>query len=236
MMYFNFLKLESSKSQSILSRFHPVIKFLMLILTFVIMYSIDNYYVKLIGILLLLGLLMILTKKIKLILYLILMICLIAFSYSIMLIILHQDHLFVSIIQIMINIAVFIFPFVIYNIISNFDETVYALECFLSPLSIIKVPVNDIVLVLGMTLSFLPLTIIEMDRILFMNSMRGRDFKTASFIVKIKILISVLTPLIYSFIVQANMLTSSIELRGYDSYSKRTSYRKYKIYGDEHFS
>lgn len=104
-----------------------------------------------------------------------------------------------------------------------------ALEFYLYPLKLIKIPIHIFIMIISVALRFVPTIVDESQRILKAQASRGTDFKNGSIKVKIKATIVLIVPLFVSAFSKAEDLANAMETRGYDPYGKRTSYRNWKI-------
>ena len=108
-------------------------------------------------------------------------------------------------------------------------DLTYALEWYLFPLKLVKIPVHIIVMIISLALRFIPTLLEESDRIMKAQASRGVDFHQGKFKEKIKAIISLIIPLFISSIQRSSELADAMEVRGYDPSSKRTRYREMKI-------
>ena len=115
-------------------------------------------------------------------------------------------------------------------------DLTYALEWYLHPLTFIKIPVHIIVMIISLSLRFIPTLLEETDRIMKAQSSRGVDFENGKFLEKIKAIISLIVPLFISSIQRSSELADAMEVRGYDPDAKRTRYRIMKIHKRDVFS
>lgn len=102
-------------------------------------------------------------------------------------------------------------------------HTLYGLECILHPLNYIKFPVNAIVLICTIALSFIPILVTEIQRILYSMAVRGRDIRYAKISDKVKIAMAVLIPLLISTLNRSETLASAIAVKNYDAWSPRSN-------------
>lgn len=104
-----------------------------------------------------------------------------------------------------------------------------ALEFYFYPLKLIKMPVHIFITIITIALRFIPTLLDEAGRILKAQASRGVDFKTGSLKTKAKASITLIVPLFVSAFAKADDLANAMETRGYNPYSKRTSYRNWKV-------
>lgn len=128
-----------------------------------------------------------------------------------------------STITIWLNLTALGLPIMFLMFTSPILNTLYGLEMLLNPLKKIKVPVNAIVLICTIALSFIPIVITEMQRILSSMAVRGRDIRFAKWREKIKIFIVALIPLLISTLRSTETLASSIAVKNYDAWNPRTN-------------
>ena len=102
----------------------------------------------------------------------------------------------------------------------------YALEWYMTPLTLIKFPSHIVAMTLSIALRFIPTLLDETDRIMKAQSSRGVSFARGGFMKKFKAIISLIIPLFVSAINRSEELSNAMEARGYDPYAKRSRYRK----------
>ena len=109
-------------------------------------------------------------------------------------------------------------------------DLTYALEWYLYPLKLIKVPIHVIVMIISLALRFIPTLLEETDRIMKAQASRGVDFENGKFLEKVRAIISLIIPLFISAIQRSSELADAMEVRGYDPEGKRTRYRVMKVH------
>ncbi|UCD16363.1 MAG: energy-coupling factor transporter transmembrane protein EcfT [Candidatus Zixiibacteriota bacterium] len=95
---------------------------------------------------------------------------------------------------------------------------------WLGPLKKLRVPVNDIALILFIAMRLIPVLAEEMDMIRKAQIVRGVDF-SGGVITRARKLVYLLIPVFQSAIRRADDLALAIESRGYISGAERSSYR-----------
>ena len=95
------------------------------------------------------------------------------------------------------------------------SDLVHRLEHLLSPLRHIRVPVQDIAVMVSMALRFVPTLLEEYDRIKTAQMARGAEVETGRFDRKMKSLAALLMPLMVSAFRRADDLAEAMETRGY---------------------
>ncbi len=108
-------------------------------------------------------------------------------------------------------------------------STLYGFECLLSPLKYVKIPVNSIILICTIALSFIPILISEIQRILYAMAARGLDIRYVKMKKKAKIIISLLIPLLISTLRRCETLGNAIVVKNYNAWSPRTNILSKKI-------
>lgn len=104
----------------------------------------------------------------------------------------------------------------------------YGLETLMTPLKIVKVPVDMITMMVSLTLRFIPTLLIETDKIMKAQASRGVDFKESSFKEKVNQIISLLVPVFVISFKRSEDLANAMEVRGYVIGQKRTRIDIYK--------
>lgn len=104
-------------------------------------------------------------------------------------------------------------------------EIADGLEYLISPLRVIKFPVNEVALMLSIALRFVPKLMDETTKIMNAQRARGVDFNNGSLLKRAKALLPLLIPLMMSSIDIASDLTTAMISRGYRDGEGRTRYR-----------
>lgn len=100
------------------------------------------------------------------------------------------------------------------------------IESLLKPLTFIKVPVQELALIMSIALRFIPILIDETNRIISAQKARGADFDTGGLIKRAKAMIPVLIPLLVSAFRRAEELGDAMDARCYRGAKGRTKYKK----------
>ena len=101
-----------------------------------------------------------------------------------------------------------------------------AVESLLKPLKFFKVPAHEIVLMLSMSLRFVPTLMDDTTRIMNAQRARGVDFGDGKLVQKVKSIIPILIPLFASSFKRADALAIAMEARGYNGGEGRTRFRR----------
>lgn len=102
------------------------------------------------------------------------------------------------------------------------------LEWILAPLKYLKVPVEEIALVMSIALRFVPTLMDEAVKITNAQRARGADFNNGSLIERAKSIIPIIIPLFTNSLTVALDLATAMESRGYQENSVRSRYRVLK--------
>ncbi len=102
-----------------------------------------------------------------------------------------------------------------------------AIESLLSPLKYIKLgnAVHMMAMIMTIALRFIPTLVEETQKIMNAQKARGADLESGSFIKRIKALMPILIPLLFSSIRRAYELAEAMECRCYNGGEGRTSFR-----------
>lgn len=103
-----------------------------------------------------------------------------------------------------------------------------AIESIMKPLKYLKVPVNQIAMMLSIALRFIPTIMNEVNTIMDAQRSRGMDFSSGNIFQRTKKLVPVMIPLFVSSFKRAEELATAMEARGYDPNGLRTKYRQLK--------
>jgi len=107
-------------------------------------------------------------------------------------------------------------------------DLTYALEWFMTPFKLIRLPVHEIAMTISLALRFIPTLLDETDRIMKAQSSRGVDFQEGKLKEKVRAIVSLIIPLFVSAFQRSDELADAMEARGYDPSKKRTRYRLLK--------
>ena len=104
-------------------------------------------------------------------------------------------------------------------------ETVHGLTSLLGPLQRLRLPVQDLVLMIQVALRFLPLLAREAERIVKSQASRGAEWGTGrgGLLRRARQTLPILVPLFLVSLQRAESLAIAMEARGYHSFTKRTS-------------
>src|SRR5699024_7340420 len=101
-----------------------------------------------------------------------------------------------------------------------------AFEMLLYTLKLIKIPVHLLSMMMSIALRFIPTLMNELDKIILAQKSRGSEISSGGLINRVKAFIPLLVPLFISAFQRAEDLAIAMEVRGYETNKKRTSYRK----------
>ena len=105
-------------------------------------------------------------------------------------------------------------------------DLTYALEWYLTPLKLIKLPTAEIAMMVSIALRFIPTLLEDAQRVMKAQASRGVDFKKGHLWAKITGITSLIIPLFVSSFLRSEELANAMECRGYDPRLPRTRYRK----------
>ncbi|MGL5123204.1 MAG: energy-coupling factor transporter transmembrane component T family protein [Fusobacteriaceae bacterium] len=108
-------------------------------------------------------------------------------------------------------------------------ELTHGLEDIFLPLKKLKFPVNEVALILSISLRFIPLFFEEAERIKNAQASKGWDIKELTFIERIKFYGNMLVPLISSALIRAEELANAMEIKGYSLPNKKTRFNEYSF-------
>ena len=117
---------------------------------------------------------------------------------------------------------------------TKMTEIVYSISKLLKPFSNI-IPVNDISMVITLTLRYIPTLIEEYNRIIRVQKLRGMDFDKENLIGKLNIISKMLVPMFALSIKKAEDSANIMDLRLYNYGKSRSSYRTFKWKGIDTF-
>lgn len=108
-------------------------------------------------------------------------------------------------------------------------QLIYGIKSLMSPLTIIKVPIEEISLMMMMVLTFIPIILEEVDQLIKAQISRGAEFVQANYIKMAKSFIPLLIPLLIITLKRSEELAMAMETRGYrdTKYQTRVKRTKY---------
>ncbi|MDC4163560.1 energy-coupling factor transporter transmembrane component T [Mycoplasma bradburyae] len=109
-------------------------------------------------------------------------------------------------------------------------ELTFGIEQLLSPLKLLKVPVNSLAMTISISIRFVPSLLLESQRILNAQASRGIDFKNGNFIERLRSLISLIIPMVSIAFRNAGELANAMDARSYNPRFARTRYRIFKVH------
>ncbi|MCD8501815.1 MAG: energy-coupling factor transporter transmembrane protein EcfT [Bacillaceae bacterium] len=101
-----------------------------------------------------------------------------------------------------------------------------AINALLSPLNKLKIPVEELSLMLSISLRFVPNLLDETQKVMDAQRARGVEFGEGSLFRQMKTLVPVLLPLFVSSLNRAEEMANVMEARGYQSGKKRSKFRQ----------
>ena len=136
------------------------------------------------------------------------------------------------------NIKLFLIFILVVDLIffTGIDRIIFDLfiSKLLKPFSNI-IPVNDISMVITLTLRYIPTLIEEYNRIIRAQKLRGMDFDKENLIGKLNIISKMLVPMFALSIKKAEDSANIMDLRLYNYGKSRSSYRTFKWKGIDTF-
>lgn len=95
----------------------------------------------------------------------------------------------------------------------------------LGPLKLLRVPVNDLGMILFIALRFIPVLADEMETIRKVQSLRGIEFGSGRFLARMRSTLALVLPVFFSSLRRADELSIALYTRGYRSGRPRSSMR-----------
>jgi energy-coupling factor transport system permease protein len=113
----------------------------------------------------------------------------------------------------------------LFSAVTSTAETVHGLASLLRPLQHLRLPVQDLVLMIQVSLRFLPLLAREAERIAKSQASRGAEWGTgrSGLLRRARQALPILIPLFLVSLQRAESLAIAMEARGYRSHGERTS-------------
>ncbi|NPU84192.1 MAG: energy-coupling factor transporter transmembrane protein EcfT [Syntrophaceae bacterium] len=108
------------------------------------------------------------------------------------------------------------------------SDLVAALENILSPLKVLRVPTQDLAIMVSLALRFLPTFLEEMEKLKTARLARGADWRRGGSVHRVKTAASLLVPLLLGAARRADDLAEAMEARGY-ARGPRTGLRELRM-------
>jgi len=102
------------------------------------------------------------------------------------------------------------------------------INALLKPLRLLKVPVDELSIMLTISLRFIPTLLDETQKIMDAQRARGSNFGEGSLVQQMKTLTPIFLPIFVSSLERAEELANVLEVRGYQSNGKRSTFRQLK--------
>ncbi|WP_066192000.1 MULTISPECIES: energy-coupling factor transporter transmembrane component T family protein [Gracilibacillus] len=106
-----------------------------------------------------------------------------------------------------------------------------AINYLLQPLGRLKLPVNEISLMLSISLRFIPIVLDETQKVMDAQRARGTEFGEGSLPQQMKKIVPIFVPLFESSLQRAEDMANAMEVRGYQSNKPRSSFRRLSWHG-----
>lgn len=115
-------------------------------------------------------------------------------------------------------------------------DMVWAMEWYLRPLKLLRVPVDEIALLIMLAIRFIPILFEETDRILKAQKARGVDIESGWILRKVRSLVPILVPLLHGVFRRADDLAVALTLRGYSPGIERSRMKEMKARAQDYLS
>lgn len=114
------------------------------------------------------------------------------------------------------------------NFTMSTSDLIYGLQSLLRPLNWMKIPSEDIIMVVQITLRFLPLLGQATEQIAKAQAARGASWgvKKQTFKRRIQLIIPVIVPMFLTSLQKAETMAMAMDSRGYGNHLKRGAYRQ----------
>ena len=94
-------------------------------------------------------------------------------------------------------------------------EITNAINFYLTPLKLFKVPTENLALILSVSIQFVPTLLIEAQNIKMAQIARGAEFESRNIFKKAKCIFPLIVPIIINAFKRADELSQALEARGY---------------------
>jgi len=108
------------------------------------------------------------------------------------------------------------------------SQMIAAIKSFLRPFKLLRVPVDDIAIMIMLALRLMPILLTEKERVEIAQKARGYNLRQSSFIIRIKAFLSLTITVLLGVFRRADELALAMEARNYQS-GERTSLVELKL-------
>jgi energy-coupling factor transporter transmembrane protein EcfT len=108
------------------------------------------------------------------------------------------------------------------------SQMIAAIKYFLKPLKLLRVPVDDIAVMIMLALSLMPILLTEKERVETAQKARGYNLRRSGFIIRIKAFLSLTLTVLTGIFRRADELALAMEARNYQR-GERTSLVELKL-------
>jgi energy-coupling factor transport system permease protein len=111
------------------------------------------------------------------------------------------------------------------------SEITHGMESLLSPLKVFRFPVHDLVVIIQVSLRFIPLLLQVAERIAKAQASRGAAWQKGKggLISRVKLIIPLILPLFLTSLRRAENMALAMDARGYGTQNQRSSLIKYEF-------
>jgi energy-coupling factor transporter transmembrane protein EcfT len=114
------------------------------------------------------------------------------------------------------------------------SQMIAAIKYFLRPLKLLRVPVDDIALMIMLALRLMPILLVEKERVEIAQKARGYDLQRSGLIIRIKAFLSLALTVLTGVFRRADELALAMEARNYQR-GERTSFVELKLTSSDYF-
>ncbi len=219
---------------SFVHKLHPLTKFIMLVLNYIILLNISFSY-SIVYIIMLVAIMLLIGVNFKKILLIFVLSLIPLFTFGILIILIDINNVIYTLGLLYLRIIGMIIPMVFFSSTTTIREVYYLIYMLIHPFKYLKLNTNLLILTFSITFSFFPILLNELDNILLVKASKGENFKRSSILKKIKIIYSSLAILLINSIQRANILIDSILIRGFDNNGMRSFYIHYSFLKIDYF-
>lgn len=108
-----------------------------------------------------------------------------------------------------------------------------ALESLMKPLQLIRIPVDDVAMIINVAIQFIPVFLEETDMIKKAQLARGARFESKRFTEKAAAIVPLIVPVFLSAFRRADELSLAMEARGYRTGKKRTPRKRSPLHASD---
>lgn len=127
------------------------------------------------------------------------------------------------------RVYIFILISIIFTSTTKETEIASAIEWYITPLRLVKIPTYEIAMIITLAIRFIPLMFEDMRMIMIAQTSRGVNIYNGRFITKVKGLFNSILPMLVLAFKRSEDISNAMVIRGYEVGQKRVKFKKSKF-------